>query len=84
MLSSDVRALLEVAAAERNQTVEAFAVAAIAHGAWSALSESQIQDLTAHDFEQLMGLLDNPSEPNAALLTAAEQYFKRVKSDVDD
>jgi uncharacterized protein (DUF1778 family) len=67
------------AAAHLGQSVDEFAASALAHTAREGIEHRGVTVLTARDWERFLALLDEPSEPNPALKTAAERYRQEVR-----
>jgi uncharacterized protein (DUF1778 family) len=62
------------AAAHLGQSVEEFAISALAHTAREVIESRGATILSARDWERFLALLDEPAEPNAALKAAAKEY----------
>ncbi len=78
-LPSSVRQAVEQAAAHMGQSVDEFAVSALAHTAREVIEHRGVTVLSARDWERFLALLDEPAEPNAALREAARRYKKHVE-----
>ncbi len=78
-LPSAVKEAVEQAAAHLGQSVDEFAVSALAHTAREVIEQRGVTVLTARDWDRLVALLDEPAEPNAALKAAAERYKQQFE-----
>jgi uncharacterized protein (DUF1778 family) len=73
-LPSTVKEAVEQAAALLGQSVDEFAVSALACTARAVIEHRGVTVLTARDWDRFRALLDGPVEPNAALKAAAVRY----------
>ena len=73
-LPSAVKEAVEQAAAHLGQSVGEFAVSAGRHTAREVIAHSGVTVLSGRDWERFVALLDERTEPNAALKAAAEAY----------
>jgi uncharacterized protein (DUF1778 family) len=78
-LPSAVKEAVEQAAAHLGQSVDEFAVSALAHTAREVIEQRGVTVLTARDWERFVALLDEPAEPNAALKAAAVRYKQQFE-----
>jgi uncharacterized protein (DUF1778 family) len=78
-LPSAVKDAVEQAAAHLGQSVDQFAVSALAHTARQVIEHHGVTVLTARDWERFLALLDEPAEPNVALKVAAERYKQQFE-----
>ncbi len=78
-LPSSVKEAVVQAAAHLGQSVDEFAVSALAHTAREVIEHHGVTVLTARDWDRFVALLDDPVEPNAALKAAAERYKQHVE-----
>jgi uncharacterized protein (DUF1778 family) len=78
-LPSAVKEAVEQAAAHLGQSVDEFAVSALAHTAREVIEHRGVTVLTARDWERFLALLDQPAQPNAALRAAAERYKQQFE-----
>ena len=79
-LATDLKHLVEEAAAALGQTVSDFTVSTIVREARQVLQEAQITELSNRDRDAFLAALDaKDAKPNDALKAAARRYKKRVK-----
>ena len=78
-LPSKVMEAVEQAAAQLGQSVDEFAVSALAYTAREVIEHRGVTVLTARDWDRFLALLDEPAEPNAALKAAAERYKQQFE-----
>jgi uncharacterized protein (DUF1778 family) len=78
-LPSAVKDAVEQAAAQLGQSVDQFAVSALAQTAREVIEHRGVTVLTARDWDRFLALLDEPAEPNAALKAAAERYKQQFE-----
>jgi uncharacterized protein (DUF1778 family) len=78
-LPSSVKEAVVQAAAHLGQSVDEFAVSALAHTAREVIEHRGVTVLTARDWERFVALLDEPAEPNEALKAAAQRYKQQVE-----
>jgi len=78
-MTAPVRAKVEEAAAWRGVPVASFVIEAAAKAADEVIEHERLIQLTRADAEQIMNLLDNPPEPNAALRKAAESHQRLIR-----
>lgn len=76
---SDLKRLIEEAAALTGQTVSTFILGLASRRARKVIREAETIALSCRDRDRLLAALDSPSKPNAALLKAAERYKLKVK-----
>lgn len=79
-LPSSVREAVEQAAAHMGQSVDEFAVSALAHTAREVIEHRGVTVLSARDRERFLALLDEPAVPNTALKAAAQRYKQECLS----
>jgi uncharacterized protein (DUF1778 family) len=77
-LPSAVKEAVVQAAAELGQSVDEFAISALAHTAREVIKHRGVTVLTERDWERFLALLDEPAEPNAAPRAAAHSYARDV------
>jgi uncharacterized protein (DUF1778 family) len=78
-LSSDLKAIIEEAAAVLGQSVSDFAVSTLVQTARSVLEQQSATELTNCDRDRFMALLnDETANPSKALLKAAKRYKKHL------
>ena len=74
-LSSELKRLIEQAAAHTGQTVSDFAVSTLVQNARRVIEECDRTELTRRDRDAFVDLLDNTkASPNQALVAAARKY----------
>jgi uncharacterized protein (DUF1778 family) len=78
-LPAGVKEAVEQAAAHLGQSVDDFAVSALAQTAREVIEQRGATVLTVRDWERLLALLDAPAEPNAAIKAAAERYKQQFE-----
>ena len=78
-MTSPVRAKVEEAAAWRGVPVSSFVIEAAVKAADEVIERERLIQLTRADAEQILNLLDNPPEPNASLLKAAEAHQRLIR-----
>jgi uncharacterized protein (DUF1778 family) len=78
-LPTAVKEAVEQAAAQLGQSVDQFAVSALAITAREVIEQRGITVLSARDWDRFLALLDEPAEPNAALKAAAERYKQQFE-----
>ena len=77
-LSSELKKLIEQAAAHMGQTVSDFAVSTLVQNARRVIEEQERTDLTRRDRDVFVKLLDDTkARPNRALAAAARKYKRR-------
>jgi uncharacterized protein (DUF1778 family) len=78
-LRSDLKAVIEAAAAMLGQSVSEFAVSTLVQAARTVIQERSRTDLSNRDRDLFVALLDDAeAEPNKALAGAAARYKKRL------
>jgi uncharacterized protein (DUF1778 family) len=78
-LSSDLKAVIEEAAAALGQSVSDFAVSTLVRTARSVLEQQSATELTNRDRDRFIALLDDDTaKPGKALLEAAKRYKKHL------
>jgi len=78
-LSGELKKTIEDAAAEMGQSISDFAISTLAQKARNVLRNQTITRLGERDRKQFMKLLDDTAtEPNEALIKAADRYKKQV------
>lgn len=78
-LPSAVKQAAAQAAAQPGQPVDEFAAAVLASTAREAIDQFGVTVPTPWDWERLVALLDQPSEPNAALKAAVQRYKQQFE-----
>ncbi len=78
-LPSSVKEAVEQAAAHMGQSVNEFAVSALAHTAREVIEHRSVTVLSSRDWERFLALLDEPAEVNTALKAAAQRYKQQVE-----
>jgi uncharacterized protein (DUF1778 family) len=78
-LPPSVKEAVVQAAAQLGQSVDEFAISALAHTAREVIEHRGVTVLTSRDWERFLALLDEAAEPNAALKAAAERYKQQVE-----
>ncbi len=73
-LSPEQKELIEQAAFAVGQSVSDFATSTLLQRARQAMEESNLTTLSNRDRDIFMAMLDDESEPNAALRKAAQRY----------
>jgi len=76
-LSKNDKAVIEQAAAISGQTVTDFAVSTLLREAREVIEHHHVTRLSDRDRDIFLALLDSDSEPNEALVRAAEEYKSR-------
>lgn len=77
-LPSDIKSVIEQAAAATGQSVSDFAISTLAKIAREVVREEQVTELTNRDRDRFLALLDDRQmKPNAALRKAAARYKRR-------
>lgn len=78
-LPSDLKDVIEEAAAALGQSVSDFAVSTLVRQARSVIEQRNVTTLSDRDRERFIAILDDPSaKPNAALVKAAKRYKKNL------
>jgi uncharacterized protein (DUF1778 family) len=78
-LSSDLKILIEEAAAALGQSVSDYAVSTLVRNARTVLQQTQVTELSNRDRDLFLALLDDTdAKPNKALSDAAKLYKKRI------
>ncbi len=78
-LPSDLKAVIEEAAAALGQSVSDFAVSTLLQTARAVLHQQSVTELTARDRDLFVALLDDAArKPNKALTDAARRYKKHL------
>lgn len=77
-LPSDLKAVIEEAAASLGQSVSDFAVSTLVQQARSVLSQRDATVLSDRDRDRFVAILDDDALPNAALRQAAKRYKKNL------
>ncbi|MDG3004907.1 DUF1778 domain-containing protein [Paludisphaera mucosa] len=78
-LPSDLKEVIEEAAASLGQSVSDFAVGTLVEHARSVVERNHATVLSGRDRDRFMAILDDAdARPNAALVKAAERYRKRL------
>jgi uncharacterized protein (DUF1778 family) len=76
-LPSDLKEVIEEAAASLGQSVSDFAVSTLVQQARSVIEQRDVTALSDRDRDRFMALLDDvEARPNAALVKAARRYKK--------
>jgi uncharacterized protein (DUF1778 family) len=76
-LPSDLKEVIEEAAAFLGQSVSDFAVSTLVHQARSVIEQRNVTNLSDRDRDRIFALLDDAeARPNAELLKAAKRYRK--------
>ena len=74
-LPSELKQLIEQAAAHTGQTVSDFAVSTLVQNARRVIEEYDRTELTRRDWDAFVDLLDNAkASPNRSLVAAARKY----------
>ena len=77
-LPSDIKVVIEQAAAATGQSVSDFAISTLAKAAREVVRDGQVTELTNRDRDRFLALLDDRQmKPNAALKKAAARYKRR-------
>jgi uncharacterized protein (DUF1778 family) len=76
--SSEIKALIEQAAAALGQSVSEFARVTLIARSHEVLANSETNVLSTRDRDRFLALLDAPPEPNEALVDAAAEYRAAV------
>lgn len=74
------KALLEAAAAVTGQSLMSFIVSNSLKVAQGVLKEYRASELSLADLEKFLRMLEDPAEPNEALLDAAKRHRRKVNS----
>ena len=77
-LPADIKERIEKAAIVSGLTVTDFAINALANTADEVLEKHHNRILSDRDRDIFLDMLENPPEPNEALLAAVQEYRKRV------
>jgi uncharacterized protein (DUF1778 family) len=78
-LSSQLKGVIEEAAATLGQSVSDFAVSTLVHTARSVLRQQTVTELSNRDRDRFIALLDDAeARPNKALSEAARRYKKHL------
>jgi uncharacterized protein (DUF1778 family) len=78
-LPSPVKEAVVKAASQLGQSVDEFAISALAHTAREVIEHRGMTVLTAQDWDRFLALLEEPAQPNPALMAAAERYRQDVE-----
>jgi uncharacterized protein (DUF1778 family) len=79
-LPSEIKQVIEEAAAQSGQTVSDFAISTLVHAARQIVREQQTTRLSVRDRKIFLAMLDNTSsKPNKALTAAVKRYKKQVR-----
>jgi len=77
-LPSDLKEVIEEAAASLGQSVSDFAVSTLVQQARSVIEQRNVTMLRNRDRDRFIDLLDADARPNAALTNAAKRYKKHL------
>ena len=78
-LPTDLKVVIEEAAATLGQSVSDFAVSTLLRTAHSVLQQQSVTELTKHDRDRFIALLDDAeAKPTKALTEAARRYKKHL------
>lgn len=78
-LPSDLKEVIEEAAASLGQSVSDFAVSTLVQQARSVIEQRNVTTLSGRDRDRFIALLDDAeARPNAALVKAAKRYKKSL------
>lgn len=78
-LPSDLKDVIEEAAAALGQSVSDFAVSTLVQQARSVIEQRNVTTLSDRDRERFIAILDDSAaRPNAALVKAAKRYKKNL------
>lgn len=78
-LPSDLKDVIEEAAAALGQSVSDFAVSTLVQQARSVIEQRNVTTLSDRDRERFVAILDDPAaRPNAVLVKAAKRYKKTL------
>ena len=77
-LPADIKDRIEKAAIVSGLTVTDFAINALANTADEVLEKHHNRILSDRDRDIFLDMLENPPEPNEALLAAVKEYRKRI------
>ena len=78
-LPSDLKEVIEEAAASLGQSVSDFAVSTLVHQARSVIEQRNVTALSDRDRDRFIALLeDAEARPNAALVKAAKRYKRSL------
>ena len=78
-LNSELKKMIEDAAAQTGQTVSDFAISTLVQASRRILHEQQVTRLSEWDRRLFVEMLDDEStRPNEALVKAAKRYKKQV------
>ena len=79
-LTTELKRIIEDAAAHTGQTVSDFAISTLVQASRRILHEQQVTRLSERDRQLFVEMLDNDSaKPNAALTRSAQLYKKEVR-----
>jgi len=79
-LPSDLKRVIEEAAAQLGQSVSDFAVSALVRTARNVIQEGNVTDLSRRDRDVFVALLNNAdANPAEALTRAAKRYRRQVR-----
>ena len=79
-LDSELKQIIEEAAAALGQTVTEFTVSTVVREARQVIQETQFTRLSNRDRDRFLAALDaTDSKPNEALKAAARRYKKRIR-----
>ena len=79
-LPADIKDRIEKAAIVSGVTVSDFAINVLANSADEVLEKAHARFLSNRDRDIFLDMLENPPEPNEALLKAVKEYKRRVIS----
>lgn len=78
-LSSDLKTIIEEAAAALGQSVSDYAVSTLVRNARAVLQQAQVTNLSNRDRDLFIAMLDDEdAKPNKALSDAAKRYKKQI------
>jgi uncharacterized protein (DUF1778 family) len=78
-LPSELKEVIEEAAAQLGQSVSDFAIGTLVEHARSVIQQKNATDLTNRDRDRFIDLLDDrDAKPNAALVKAVRRYKKHL------
>ena len=79
-LPSDLKQVIEVAAAQLGQSVSDFAVSTLVRTARDIIRQQNITDLSNRDRDVFVAMLnDADAKPSEAITDAAQRYLRQVK-----
>ena len=79
-LPSDLKQVIEVAAAQLGQSVSDFAVSTLVRTARDIIRQQNITDLSNRDRDVFVAMLnDADAKPSQAITDAAQRYLRQVK-----